>query len=228
MMKYDVFISYSRKDYNEVTSMIEYFDDNIPGFSYWFDITGIESGDKFEDKIIAAIDSSSSIIFAVSDNSINSPHTRDEVMYAKNTGKRVIPVLLKGAKLGGWFLYKFGSIDCIDSTDSLQMRKLCHNISNWISEFRQPERYESTLLPDTSSQHEIERSIPLIQNEYSVEEDRIWKVGDYFECDGKEGVVFWLDNTSKHGKIISLDQAHLPWCNRSALKKMEYAERIFS
>ena len=54
-------------------------------------------------------------------------------MYAKNTGKKVIPVLLKGAKLNsGWFLFKFGRIDCIDSTDSIQVNKLMDNLSNWI------------------------------------------------------------------------------------------------
>ena len=130
-MKYDLFISYSRKDLDEVSALLETIRKEVPGLSVWFDINGIESGDDFEDKIISAIDDSSYLMFALSDNSLESEWTKAEVMYAKNTGKKVIPVLLKGAKLKKWFLFKFGTIDCIDSTSSIQMEKLCQNLSDW-------------------------------------------------------------------------------------------------
>ena len=130
-MKYDLFISYSRKDFDEVSALLETIRKEVPGLSVWFDINGIESGDDFEDKIISAIDDSSYLMFALSDNSLESEWTKAEVMYAKNTGKKVIPVLLKGAKLKKWFLFKFGTIDCIDSTSSIQMEKLCQNLSDW-------------------------------------------------------------------------------------------------
>lgn len=130
-MEYDVFISYSRKDFDEVSALLETIRKEVPGLSVWFDLNGIESGDDFEDKIISAIDDSSYILFALSDNSLESEWTKKEVMYAKNTGKRVVPVLLKGAQLKKWFLFKFGTVDCIDSTSSIQMEKLCQNLSDW-------------------------------------------------------------------------------------------------
>ena len=130
-MKYDIFISYSRKDFDEVSTLMEKIREEIPGISMWFDVSGIESGDDFEDKIISAIDDSSYLLFALSDNSLDSEWTKKEVMYARNTGKKVIPVLLKGAQLKKWFLFKFGTIDCIDSTSSVQMDKLCRNLSDW-------------------------------------------------------------------------------------------------
>ena len=59
--------------------------------------------------------------------------TKDEVTYAKNIGKKVIPVLLKGASLKeGWFLFKFGRIDCIDSSNTIQFKKLVGDLSKWI------------------------------------------------------------------------------------------------
>ena len=130
-MKYDVFISYSRKDFDEVSALMESIRKEIPEISIWFDVDGIESGDDFEDKIITAIEDSSYLLFALSDNSLDSEWTKAEVMYARNTGKKVIPVLLKGAQLKKWFLFKFGTIDCIDSTDKVQMEKLCKNLSDW-------------------------------------------------------------------------------------------------
>ena len=54
-MKYDVFISYSRKDLEEVKRFIERLKRHIPTLIYWFDLTGIESGDEFGDRIISAI-----------------------------------------------------------------------------------------------------------------------------------------------------------------------------
>lgn len=133
-MKYDIFISYSRKDFEEVSSLLKVLIEHIPTLTYWFDVTGIESGDEFDDKIITAINNSSYVLFALSNNSINSQWTKDEVMYAKNTGKKIIPVLLSGATLeDGWFLFKFGRIDCIDSTEPIQVEKLIKNLSNWTS-----------------------------------------------------------------------------------------------
>lgn len=130
-MEYDVFISYSRKDISEVLAIKQAIERKVKGIRIWFDINGIESGDEFEDKIIKAINNSKYVLFALSPNSIGSQWTKDEVMYAKNTGKKVVPILLRGAKLEGWFLFKFGRIDCIDSTNHLQMEKLTKNLSLW-------------------------------------------------------------------------------------------------
>lgn len=33
---------------------------------------------------------------------------------------------------------------------------------------------------------------------------KIYKVGDYYNENGKEGVVFWVDSTGEHGKIVSM------------------------
>ena len=124
-MEYDIFISYSRKDFNEVKALYEMLKSRISNINIWFDLTGIESGDEeFDEKIIAAIDNSKMLLFALSDNSMQSKWAKDEVMYAKNTNKRIIPVLMKGACLKGWFLFKFGRIDCIDLQDEKQVNKM--------------------------------------------------------------------------------------------------------
>lgn len=216
-MKYDLFISYSRKDFDEVSSILETIKTAIPNLSYWFDIDGIESGDEFEDKIISAIDNSAYVLFALSENSISSEWTKDEVMYAKNTDKKVIPILLKGAEMKGWFLFKFGRIDCIDSTSPLQMEKLFQNLSSWLGK-----SYVSEA-PTTSSQPEVHNE-PLcpcgsgrpfkechgkITSAVSFQNLR---VGDFYDDGEKKGVVFWVDDSGRYVKIISLDQAKLQWC----------------
>lgn len=58
------------------------------------------------------------------------------------------------------------------------------------------------------------------QKERNSEEEAIvsvsemkWHVGDYYNEDGKEGVVFLVDATGEHGKIISMKEAptYLQW-----------------
>lgn len=241
-MKYDVFISYSRKDIDEVKRFIDRLQVAIPSLTCWFDITGVESGDEFEEKIIDAIDNSSNLIFFLSENSISSKWTKDEVMYAKNTDKKIVPILLKNAKLKGWFLFKFGRIDCIDSTADEQVNKLIENLSSWTGK-KVLRGNDSTKLShqqiaqpsNSTTAKSFEEKAKIVNEEawakwhaerqkaknatvtqkHNTEttntSTKIYKIGDYYNENGKEGVVFWIDATGKHGKIVSLDQVSLSW-----------------
>ncbi len=110
----------------------------IPGLNYWLDVTGVESADEFDDKIVSAIDNSAYVLFFLSENSIASPYTKDEVTYAKNTDKKVLPVLLPGAKLKGWFLFKFGRVDYIECDNAAHFDKLVKNLATWTGKKEQP------------------------------------------------------------------------------------------
>lgn len=61
----------------------------------------------------------------------------------------------------------------------------------------------------------LEQQTKMLQNQSAapatpaVQEKR-WKVGDYYNENGKEGVVFWVDATCKHGKIISMLESGAP------------------
>src|SRR5574344_1809300 len=128
---YDVFISYSRKDFEEVNALKSMLEKRILGLSCWFDMDGIESGEQFSDKIISAIDRSVILLFAISKAAMASEWTKKEVTYARNTNKKIIPVLLNGAKLESWFLFEYGQVDCIDINDSRQVEKMIGNLSKW-------------------------------------------------------------------------------------------------
>ena len=41
--------------------------------------------------------------------------------------------------------------------------------------------------------------------------DGVYQVGDYYNKNGKEGVVFEVSDDGRHGKIVSLDQTKAPW-----------------
>lgn len=186
-MKYHAFISYSRKDFDEVNTFIQKIKAEVPEFEYWFDLDGIESGDEFIRKIVSAIDNSERLFFMVSDDSINSKWAEQEVMYARNSDKRIIPILLKGAKLKGWFLFTFGNIDTIDTQDSRQVAKLISNLCRWCGS--KEEKPQSS--PKADATPTISKATPT-QTAPSKEEVEIPKV---IKIEGKYGFQF------KNGKI---------------------------
>ena len=128
--KYDIFVSYSRADIDIVRKLV----DDIHTKSNarcWVDWNGIESGDQFVDVIINAIDKVDTVLFILSDNSMASEFARREIDYARNTGKKIVPVVVDGGKLRGWFLFFFGSVDYIDIKVPMQYDKLLRNIGDW-------------------------------------------------------------------------------------------------
>ncbi len=52
----------------------------------------------------------------------------------------------------------------------------------------------------------------------SASAEKSYKVGDYYNENGKEGVVFWVDATGKHGKIVNMneDYVNLKWFNENS------------
>ncbi len=56
----------------------------------------------------------------------------------------------------------------------------------------------------------LEQQAKMLQNQHAASsstpavQEKRWKVGDYYNENGKEGVVFWVDESGEHGKIVSI------------------------
>lgn len=109
----EIFISYSRKDKAIVLPYVNQITEAV-GKDCWIDLKGVESGVEFEEVIIKAIDECQVVLFMLSDSSLLSKWTKREVIYAEDEGKRIIPILVDGNKLRGWFKFHFGNVDFID------------------------------------------------------------------------------------------------------------------
>ena len=104
--KYDVFISYSRRDYvdenynvipgNAIAEIQNVFDEN--GITYWFDKDGIYSGQEFIEIITGAIAESKMLIFISSKHSNESMWTAGEIFEALDGEKAIIPVKIDNDK----------------------------------------------------------------------------------------------------------------------------------
>lgn len=121
-MKYDVFISYARKDYadehknvipdNVISKIKDFLKEN--GYSYWFDEDGIYSGDEFVGVITEAIMNSEVFLFASSEASNNSEWTSHEIAVAKLLKKKTIPFKLDDSVYDKSILMYLAPLDHIE------------------------------------------------------------------------------------------------------------------
>lgn len=151
-MKHDIFISYSRKDKDIVLPYVEQINDAL-GRDCWLDLHGIESGVEFEDIIIKAIDECQVVLFMLSDSSLASKWTKREVYYAESGGKRIVPILVDGEQLRGWFNFHFGSVDFINIRSEEHKEKLVQNLRNWLGVKEEKQRTQEWIQYHNSITH---------------------------------------------------------------------------
>ena len=121
-MKYDVFISYSRRDYvdkqknvvpnNEVSKIKEALIN--AGITYWFDEDGIYSGQNFVEKIVTNIEAAKIFLFLSTANSNKSPWTCKEIASAAELGKHIIPVRIDDSPYNKNVLFRIADLDYIE------------------------------------------------------------------------------------------------------------------
>ena len=116
-MKYDVFISYSRKDFKVVSKIAQKVSD--AGYSVWMDVDGIESGDEFKSKIAFAIKNSKLFLFFSSQASNKSEWTVKEVNYAIKKKIPIIPIRLDNADYNDSVDFDLAGLDFIQYDDTL-------------------------------------------------------------------------------------------------------------
>lgn len=232
-----IFISYKRTDRDKVFPLVKSIENEL-GCKCWVDLDGIESSMQFASVICRAIDNAEVVLFMHSAVHLSIDYENDwtvkELNYAQQKRKRVVLVRLDGAPLDNIFLMNYGSKNNIDSRDPLQFEKLLNDLRSWL----QLPQHKSTLQPevmcpcgsgklfkDCHGRSAVAQESPApvtpkpVAPIVSQPVERTWKVGDYYNVDGRKGVVFWVDETGKHGKIVSLDQAEKQWCTDAEYEK---------
>lgn len=148
--KYDVFISYSRKDYvdeqkniipnNAVLKIKEEL--NKAGISFWFDEEGVYSGENFVEKIITNIESSTIFIFLSTENSNKSRWTCKEIASADEFGKYIIPVRIDKTPYNKKVLFRISDLDYIEYYNNPQkgVEDLINAIKKYLNQIIEEEK----------------------------------------------------------------------------------------
>ena len=152
-IKYDVFISYSRKDYvdeatkqvipgNVVSQIKEMFDAN--GISYWFDEDGIYSGDAFAPLIAKNIKSAKIFLFISSKNSNASEWTSNEIATAHAYKKKIIPFRYDDSVYNDSVIIYIARLDYIEyqSNPSKALSRLLSSIQTYLKSEKDREEKE--------------------------------------------------------------------------------------
>ena len=172
--KYDVFISYSRRDYvdesynvipgNAIAEIQNVFDEN--GITYWFDKDGIYSGQEFIEIITGAIAESKMLIFISSKHSNESMWTAGEIFEALDGEKAIIPVKIYNSQYNKKFKLLIRPLDYIDYQENPQnaLKDLLRAINKVKEDIAQKQREEEKLRQEKEAEAKKEK----IKEEISV------------------------------------------------------------
>ncbi|MBR5211474.1 MAG: TIR domain-containing protein [Bacteroidales bacterium] len=218
-MKYDVFISYSRLDIAVADRICAAFDK--AGISYFIDRQGIGGGLEFPAVIASAIKESDVFLFLASANSYRSKFTNSEITYAFNKKEKnhLLPYVIDGSSLPDALEFVFSCINVRNIKDHPVETTLVKDVMNLlgrqikVSVSRPVTRPVSK--PVSSSMSESVKQgaaiLAAIDSMFAIDNGSKWKIGDFYNVGVKKGIVFWVDSTGRHGKIVSLDQVATKW-----------------
>lgn len=108
-MKYDIFISYSRKD-TKIADRICAALDRV-GITYFIDRKGIAGGMEFPAVLADAIAESRIFLLLASENSYESPYTNKEIYFAFNCKCMMLPYIIDGSQLPMRLQFTFADIN---------------------------------------------------------------------------------------------------------------------
>ena len=172
--KYDVFISYSRRDYvdesynvipgNAIAEIQNVFDEN--GITYWFDKDGIYSGQEFIEIITGAVAESKMLIFISSKHSNESMWTAGEIFEALDGEKAIIPVKIDNSQYNKKFKLLIRPLDYIDYQENPQnaLKDLLRAINKVKEDIAQKQREEEKLRQEKEAEAKKEK----IKEEISI------------------------------------------------------------
>ncbi|HET9587609.1 MAG TPA: toll/interleukin-1 receptor domain-containing protein, partial [Anaerolineales bacterium] len=91
------FISYSRIDSSFAIRLAK--DLKLEGYDAWLDQLDIPVGARWDDELANALESCTTLIIVLSPESIRSQNVKDEVGYAIDAGKQILPVRIKPGEM---------------------------------------------------------------------------------------------------------------------------------
>lgn len=225
-MKYDVFISYSRKDYidenkqiipgNIISKIKDLFDAN--GIKYWFDEDGVFSGDAFASEIAQNIKSARIFLFISSINSNASEWTSNEIATAHTYKKKIIPFRYDNSCYNDSVIIYIAKLDYIEyrKNDASSLTRLLTSIQSFLKqeseqqkalELRQNEEKKRKQYIDELKQRynnlstqksEVEKEISAHKKAIDNLEDKLQALEQEISCLKEEEKLLFSSTTQNH------------------------------
>lgn len=190
-MKYDVFISYSSDDQKVVEGLCAYLEaQKIRCFVAYRDIP---RGVVWARAIVEALDESRMMVVVFSANFNRSEQVDREIELASEDKKPILTFRITDDAFKGAKKYYLTNL-------------------NWIDAFPDPEAVFGSVAESVAKLLNMPLSTATTAaatppQQQPVAPSKTYQVGDYYNDGTKEGVVFWVDKTGRHGKIVSMTQS---------------------
>lgn len=141
-MKFDVFISYSRKDTEIANRISKAFKEN--DITFFIDRQGIGGGLEFPAVLAKAIRESKVFLFLASKNSYDSKFTQSEIIYAFNKKNKsdIIPYIIDGSSLPDELEFTFSAINWRNMSEHPIETILIEDVLSRLGKSR-PKKYKS-------------------------------------------------------------------------------------
>lgn len=139
--KYDIYISYSRADYETARKIVDVLQKQ--GYSCFVDFNNLVSG-IFDEQIFDAINNSRCLLLVYSQHVESSQFIRREVEFALENNIQILPILLSEFKEVSWYKERFSTINCIKlcNVEPSETRKqLLYDVSRIIGESEKRNHY---------------------------------------------------------------------------------------
>lgn len=146
--KYDFFLCYSRQD----RDLVQPWADALAnyGFSYFMDLTSLQSGDEFITTIMDSIKQSRALLYFASPNANSSSWAQRELEYAHTKGLKIILISINNYREKR-FLFLFDNKDALNYDVKIPVHlqdgfeKLIRNFKQWY-----PDRESETIVQNES------------------------------------------------------------------------------
>lgn len=204
-MKYDVFISYSSDDQKVVEGLCAYLEaQKIRCFVAYRDI---HPSMVWARAIVEALDESRMMVVVFSENFNRSEQVDREIELASEDKKPILTFRITDDAFKGAKKYYLTNL-------------------NWIDAFPDPEAVFGSVAESVAKLLNMPLSTATTTavtppKQKPVAPSKTYQVGDYYNDGTKEGVVFWVDETGRHGKIVSMTQSSetLQWSSSKSEQK---------
>ena len=245
MAKYDVFISYSRKDSEFAEKVCSVFDKYKKHykFEYFFDRSEITSEHDYLERISVAISQSKTMLFLASKNSTGSKFCLKELLFADDESVHIHQYRLDDTEypksikllLGNHHYREYKNF----SIENIVREVLANALKQDIRPLAELDVIPYPPPPKPKNRWKnIVRGFGLgvllflavfgLYKGYHLLTSYMptsapYKVGDYYNENGKKGVVFEVSADGQHGKIVSMTQSRemLQWTsNKTELKRL--------
>ena len=235
---YDIFISYSSHDKERVMELCNYIEQH--DLRCFVAHRDIPRGVVWARSIVEAIESSRMMLVVFSKSFNESEQVDREIELACEAKMPILSVRLSGDQYTGAKRYYLNNINWIDAfpEPSRVYADVMSSILSLLGDVRNNNIKAPAIAPEVAKQSRRRWSPRIImfialllafclgalywtfdRSEARQGAEPCYKVGDYYNENNKEGVVFQVWDDGRHGKIVSLDEAELKWCSDEQYRK---------